>query len=422
MADDRQAFNAWQPGAPQSPGGWPPGAWPYPYPAAVAAWPPGFVPWGYVSAPPVAPVLEPPRKFHPVWRRAFLSAEGRASPRLYLFGLILGVPGLVALLALWIGARSGLSLHGTAVPGLAIVEVVSVAAAIGLLSASLAQARQRRADGWRDYTGPAPLLAGGALLALTTCLYLPLEFVLSQAGVHLSVGGSTMVEVLLYLASYVGVVHFVVVKTGALTWSDIFKPRHLAPSQDEWTAAPKAPVYVDAWGRPMRQWRSQIAGGYVGDILWALSLLLPLFFVTAILAALLAVALGLRDVDITSPVTTTVTNLDRWITILAVAVVVPIGEEIFYRGFATNAWGRSLSRNSAILRAAFFFAAVHIINVTTTDAGLSLRAAVFNIAVRIPVAVALTWLYMRRRSIVASATLHGSYNGLIVILGILTTY
>jgi hypothetical protein len=29
---------------------------------------------------------------------------------------------------------------------------------------------------------------------------------------------------------------------------------------------------------------------------------------------------------------------------------------------------------------------------------------------------------MRRRSIVASATLHGSYNGLIVILGILTTY
>ena len=68
------------------------------------------------------------------------------------------------------------------------------------------------------------------------------------------------------------------------------------------------------------------------------------------------------------------------------------------------------------------FAAIHIINVTTTEAGLSLRAAVFNMAVRIPVAIALTWIYMRRRSLIASATLHGSYNGLIVIIGILATY
>jgi membrane protease YdiL (CAAX protease family) len=110
------------------------------------------------------------------------------------------------------------------------------------------------------------------------------------------------------------------------------------------------------------------------------------------------------------------------IAILAVAILVPIGEEIFYRGFATNAWGRSLSRNSVMLRAAFFFAAVHIINVTSTDAGLSLKAALFNMTVRIPIAIALTWIYMRRRSLIASATLHGSYNGLIVALGILASY
>jgi len=105
--------------------------------------------------------------------------------------------------------------------------------------------------------------------------------------------------------------------------------------------------------------------------------------------------------------------------ILAGAVIVPIGEEVFFRGFATNAWGRSLGRNSAILQAALFFAFVHILNVSNTEAGLSLRMAVFNFGARVPVAIALTWLYFRRRSILASGTLHASYNGLILLMSVL---
>lgn len=410
MADDRHAPNAWQAGA-----------WTYP-PVAPAAWPPGFVPWGYVSAPPVAPVLEPPGNFHPLWRRSFFSLEGRASSRLYLLGLILGVPGLSALFVLWIGARVGLSLTGTPIPALLLVEAASIVAAVGLSAASLAQTRQRTKDGWKDYAGPAPLLAGGALLALIACLSMPLEYGLAEAGIRPGVAVSTLLQVLLYLAIYVCVVHVLAVKTGALTWRDIVRPQRLAPGRDEWTAAPNPPESVDAWGRPVRRWQSRVAGCVVGDVLWALALLLPLFVASVLLSALLSLALGLRGSDITSPVTTTVTDLDRWIAILAVAIIVPMGEEIFYRGFAANAWGRSLSRDSAILRAALFFAAIHVVNVTSTDAGLSLKAAVFNITVRIPIAVALTWIYMRRRSLVASATLHGSYNGLIVILAILASY
>ena len=110
------------------------------------------------------------------------------------------------------------------------------------------------------------------------------------------------------------------------------------------------------------------------------------------------------------------TGLDPWIAILAVAVIVPIGEEVFFRGFATNAWGRSLGRNSAILRAALFFAFVHILNVSSSEPGLALRMAAFNFGARIPVAIALTWLYFRRRSILASGTLHASYNGLIQLI------
>ena len=99
----------------------------------------------------------------------------------------------------------------------------------------------------------------------------------------------------------------------------------------------------------------------------------------------------------------------------------PIGEEVFFRGFATNAWGRSLGRNQAILRAALFFAFVHVLNVSSSEPGMALRMAMFNFGARIPVAIALTWLYFRRRSILASGTLHASYNGLIQLLSLWTS-
>jgi membrane protease YdiL (CAAX protease family) len=126
-------------------------------------------------------------------------------------------------------------------------------------------------------------------------------------------------------------------------------------------------------------------------------------------------ALGLQPTDI-SPKTPPLVGLSIVFTFLAVAVIAPVGEEIFFRGFATNAWGRSMSRNSAIVRASLFFAFIHVFNTATTDAGLSWRVALFNFGARVPVAFALSWLYMRRRSIVASGTLHAGYNGLITLI------
>jgi membrane protease YdiL (CAAX protease family) len=114
-------------------------------------------------------------------------------------------------------------------------------------------------------------------------------------------------------------------------------------------------------------------------------------------------------------------GLSMLLTFVTVAIVAPIGEEVYFRGFATNAWGRSLSRNSTILRASLFFAFFHIMNTVgvSTDASLSWRIALFNFGARVPVALALTWLYMRRRSIFASGILHAGYNGLITIISFL---
>ncbi len=114
--------------------------------------------------------------------------------------------------------------------------------------------------------------------------------------------------------------------------------------------------------------------------------------------------------------------VDGVITFISIAILIPIGEEVFFRGYVTNAWARSLSRPSALLRAGLFFAFIHVINTTNTDFGTSLRVAAFNFGARVPVALALCWIYMRRRSLIASISLHGCYNGLIVLISFLATY
>ena len=154
-----------------------------------------------------------------------------------------------------------------------------------------------------------------------------------------------------------------------------------------------------------------------GDIGLALVLAIPVLIGTLILTGILVTILGLQGVDLSGPSPKLLPGWDLWITLLAAAVVAPIGEEIFFRGFATNAWARSLTRNSAIIRAAIFFAFIHIINlVGAVSPDVFFRAAILAVGARIPVAWMLTWIYTQRRSIYASVTLHATYNGILVLL------
>jgi membrane protease YdiL (CAAX protease family) len=329
------------------------------------------------------------------------------------------LPGLLALLFLEVASRVGWKSGLGAVPAWILVETICAVAAIGLIVSATAQSRQRRADGWQDYAGPSPFLVMAALLAIMTGISLPLEGALATGGVDTNSTTGALLLILADLGAYLGLVHFLAVRPGALTWRDILRPRHLAPDPDDWTSATPATAFGGAVAPPAPSSRSRITGGSIGDILLALALLLPIVFASAIVNQALLLVLGLTSRDLVSPVPTSSRGMDPWIAILAVAVIVPIGEEIFFRGFATNAWGRSLGRNSAILRAALFFAFVHIVNGSSTEAGLSLRMAVFDFGARVPVAIALTWLYFRRRSILASGTLHASYNGLILLMSVM---
>jgi len=354
-----------------------------------------------------------------VSRRPKFSLRDRRSPRLYALGLALGLPAITALLLVLVGAAAGFKPTLGAVPPLLTVEAVSIAAAVGTIAWAVVQARQRRADGWRDYSGPSPFLAVGAFLATTTAGTIPVELILKAANVDVQSPPATLCLLLVYLATYFGLVHFLAVRTGALTWHDIAAPAHLAPSSDDWGSSTPRPTWTRAWGLEVESIKSRISGGRLGDVLVGLALVLPLLFASNLMSSAMLLVLGLQVSDIVQSEVLARDAISILITFITVAIVAPIGEEVFFRGFATNAWARSLSHNSAILRSSLFFAFIHVMNTATTDAAVSWRVAIFNFGARLPVAIALTWIYMRRRSILASGMLHAGYNGLITLISFL---
>ncbi len=83
--------------------------------------------------------------------------------------------------------------------------------------------------------------------------------------------------------------------------------------------------------------------------------------------------------------------------LVAGAIIAPIGEELLFRGFATTAWARDLGPRRALVQGALFFAVVHVLTITGGTAGGALGLAVIGFVARLPVALALGWLFVERR-------------------------
>jgi membrane protease YdiL (CAAX protease family) len=144
--------------------------------------------------------------------------------------------------------------------------------------------------------------------------------------------------------------------------------------------------------------------------LWAL----PVIVVTVPVAAILS---QLVPVTPTSPLPPSGETTGFLINLLAGAVIAPIGEEVLFRGFATTAWARTLGPRRALVRGALFFAFVHILTVSGGQAGEAAGLALVGFLTRIPVAVALGWLFLRRGSIFVPIGLHAAFNGTLIVLG-----
>lgn len=256
---------------------------------------------------------------------------------------------------------------------------------LGLSAAAGYQVVVRRARPPERFRGPSPLIVFALQLVVVSIagaglfiVGLPLE----------GSGGAFLVAAIVLFAGYLGVVWLFGFKSGALSLRSIGIPVGAGP----------------------RRWLADIGAG-AGTML-----------VVGLLAALWAGVISLLlDTSAPEVVPIPTGGIDIVSVVIGACLLIPIGEEVFFRGYALNAWWRDLGEVSALVRSTLFFALVHIANVVVepTQAGAveGLKQAILVVAVIAPVGFALGWLYVRRGLIAAIAG-HAMFN-LFGVLGLL---
>jgi membrane protease YdiL (CAAX protease family) len=101
-------------------------------------------------------------------------------------------------------------------------------------------------------------------------------------------------------------------------------------------------------------------------------------------------------------------NADPVVLIVALVVVAPIAEEIFFRGVAYNAWEREYGPARALWGSAVLFAAIH--------------GSPFLFLPILGLGLALGILYRATRSLPAAIMLHAGFNAITVALGLLVRF
>jgi len=319
-----------------------------------------------------------------VSRPGLLQLAGREAPALYVIGLLSTVVGASALVAGFAGAGVGL----------AIVALVLIG--VGGIALSGASALQRRVDtpvaGWR---GPGPLAIFWTTIpwALLAQVLLAALFTALGAATVLSTPLGTLALAAASNLATVLIIGLVVVGSGAVRWRDLI------------LATPAAsPSTLPA---PDRR------GGLAGDLLWGVALALPILTAAGLFATLVLNSTGLSAPVVLPPA---MSGVDLAANVLTAGLVAPIGEELLYRGVIAQAWARQSSARRAILFSAIVFAFAHTLTVGGTSVADAASVAAVAFVVRLPLGIALGWLWIRRRSIVATIALHAAYNLAIVAL------
>jgi membrane protease YdiL (CAAX protease family) len=304
--------------------------------------------------------------------RSTFTIEGRSAPGLFVVGWLAALLGLVAAI---VGALSPEGPAGSIVfvAGMILLD-------LGLIAGAGSQAIERRARATEAYQGPAPILV---LLASIVTVYLFAVLVgapLAAAGLDLPRPAAELLLVGIHALTYVGITRLLVVGTGALSWRDIgFRgPARLAASELAWGAVLSGPVIL----------------------------------ITAVLSTVL---ISIFAVVPASPLPPAGNLGGLLLNLVAGAVVAPIGEEVLFRGVATNAWVRSRGPAVGIVRGALLFAAVHVLLISADGFSQAAGMAAVGFLGRLPVALALGWLFVQRGSLWAPIGLHAAFNGVLLI-------
>ncbi|MGI8658630.1 MAG: CPBP family intramembrane glutamic endopeptidase [Candidatus Limnocylindria bacterium] len=100
--------------------------------------------------------------------------------------------------------------------------------------------------------------------------------------------------------------------------------------------------------------------------------------------------------------------VEPWVVVLAIVVLAPIAEEIFFRGIVFNAWLRERGRRWAFIGSAALFAIIHV-----------------SLVALLPIFVlglGLAWIYSRTGNLLAPIAMHATVNGISVILALLVRF
>ena len=318
-------------------------------------------------------VAEPDGALVP-WRpgTSTFTIEGRSAPALFVIGWLATITGFGVVA---IAVLSG----GLPAPILFVIGMLLLS--IGLVSAAGSQGIERRTRGTLPYRGPSPFLVFAAAIPVSILIVVVLSIPLVALDIRVDTPFGALLSVSVQAVVYIGLVRLLVVDTGALDWRAM------------------GVVALDRLGVV------QMGGG----ALWAV----PVIFVTGIVAQ---VVLTVFPVTPESPLPATGTTAGFAMSFVAGALVAPFGEEVLFRSFATTAWARGLGERRGLILGALFFAFAHVITVTGDTAGDAFGLAVVAFVGRIPVALALGWLFLRRGTIWASFGLHAAFNGILLVL------
>ncbi len=296
--------------------------------------------------------------------------EGRAAPGLFVVGWIATIAG------------AGLVLIGLLAPsGLFLYFLGPLLLAVGFIAGAGNQALERRARGF-SYPGPSPYLVFAATVAAVYVVASSVGLVLK-----VSIGRGqvpdywiNLIGVSLQAVVFIAILRLTVVGTGALSWAQM------------------------GWRR--------FSGGAFRDLLFGGAVAIPVIGLTSIVAWVLV---SIFKVVPESPLPPTGVAAGLVVQLIAGAVIAPIAEEAVFRGFAISAWRRTVGERGAIVRASLVFALAHVINVSGGSFGEAGGLIAVGFASRLPVALALGWLFVRTGSIWAPIGLHMAFNGILLL-------
>ena len=322
------------------------------------------------TPPPVTPQPPAPPATRP--GAGTFTIEGRAAPGLFVVG--------------WLGTLIGgvvlfVSLQTSAGPAkLALFTGGLALLALGLIAAAGSQGIERRARGVGPYSGPSPLLVFVACIPTSAVLLVLLGVPLELAGLDLDGPLVAVIGLLIQVTVYVLLIRLLVVDTGALSWRQM-------------GIRPLSAVSLSAFGF---------------GVAWAL----PIIFVTGLLANVLVSLFGVTP---DSPLPPAGDPGGIVLNLIAGAILAPIGEELFFRGFLTTAWVIRFGATRGVIFGGVAFAFVHVLGIQATTFEQGLPLALIGFLSRVPIGLALGWLFVRRGTIWAPLGLHAAFNAILLI-------